>query len=270
MRASHMAHSYDFFKPNLSSPYPVVDGKGSAMCYLRSLDLCYRRLCDKRKALLNADTSLDSFDFVVCHAPYNKLVQKSFGRLLYNDYLRAGTDNARFATVNPALRNLPSEESLESAEVEKTFVALSKADYARMVAPGTMVPVQVGNVYTCSMFAGLLSLIVSQGGALAGKRLLAFAYGSGLASSIYTFRVADDAATALDKMKQNADIESRLAARRAIAPDAFNEMMQKREALHHSDGGFEPADSIATLFPGTFYLLKKDDSGRRTYAQTSL
>jgi hydroxymethylglutaryl-CoA synthase len=48
-RASHMTHSYDFFKPHLSSPYPVVDGRGSAICYLRSLDTCYQRMCDKRK-----------------------------------------------------------------------------------------------------------------------------------------------------------------------------------------------------------------------------
>lgn len=47
-----MAHSYDFFKPHLSSPYPVVDGKGSAMCYLRSLDTCYQRLAEKRQRLV--------------------------------------------------------------------------------------------------------------------------------------------------------------------------------------------------------------------------
>jgi hypothetical protein len=52
LRASHMAHSYDFFKPHLSSPYPVVDGKGSAMCYLRSLDTCYQRLAEKRQRLV--------------------------------------------------------------------------------------------------------------------------------------------------------------------------------------------------------------------------
>lgn len=51
-RASHMAHSYDFFKPHLSSPYPVVDGKGSAICYLRSLDTCYQRLRAKRQQVV--------------------------------------------------------------------------------------------------------------------------------------------------------------------------------------------------------------------------
>lgn len=133
MRASHMAHSYDFFKPHLSSPYPVVDGKGSAMCYLRSLDLCYARLCEKRKTLLGADTTVESFDYVVCHAPYNKLVQKSFGRLLYNDYARAPAGDARFASVPETLREVSREASYEHVELEKTFVGLSKSAYARMV-----------------------------------------------------------------------------------------------------------------------------------------
>ena len=122
------------------------------------------------------------------------------------------------------------------------------------------------------MFAGLLSLVVTHGGALRGKSVLAFAYGSGLASSIYTFRVNDDdaAVAALERIKACARVEERLAARTACEPAAFDAMMQKREHLHHSDAGFEPTDSIDTLYPGTFYLVRKDDSGRRTYAQTPL
>lgn len=36
-----MEHAYDFYKPNLSSEYPVVDGQLSIQCYLRALDRCY-------------------------------------------------------------------------------------------------------------------------------------------------------------------------------------------------------------------------------------
>ena len=65
-----------------------------------------------------------------------------------------------------------------------------------------------------------------------------------------------------------ASIEAAAAAMRvATAPADFDVMMQKREQLHHSDAGFEPTDPIATLVPGSFYLVKKDDSGRRAYAQ---
>ena len=37
-----MEHVYDFYKPDLSSEYPVVDGKLSIQCYLGALDKCYR------------------------------------------------------------------------------------------------------------------------------------------------------------------------------------------------------------------------------------
>ena len=37
-----MKHAYDFYKPNLTSEYPVVDGKLSVECYLSALDQCYK------------------------------------------------------------------------------------------------------------------------------------------------------------------------------------------------------------------------------------
>ena len=36
-----MQHAYDFYKPDLMSEYPVVDGKLSIECYLGALDRCY-------------------------------------------------------------------------------------------------------------------------------------------------------------------------------------------------------------------------------------
>lgn len=36
-----MEHAYDFYKPDLASEYPVVDGQLSIQCYLRALDRCY-------------------------------------------------------------------------------------------------------------------------------------------------------------------------------------------------------------------------------------
>jgi hydroxymethylglutaryl-CoA synthase len=142
VRASHFEHAWDFFKPNLSSPYPglpfgcllmvwflyarlcsVVDGHYSNVCYLRSLDQCFAKYCAKYKAtvtprneewpfMLNfrfmfeqhgKDFDLKQAAHVLFHAPYNKLVQKSYGRLVsfvcssydfyiilqvYNDFLR--------------------------------------------------------------------------------------------------------------------------------------------------------------------------------------
>lgn len=42
-----MEHVYDFYKPDLQSEYPVVDGKLSIQCYLGALDKCYQRYRNK-------------------------------------------------------------------------------------------------------------------------------------------------------------------------------------------------------------------------------
>eukprot|EP00486_Rosalina_sp_Unknown_P000451 CAMPEP_0201564922 /NCGR_PEP_ID=MMETSP0190_2-20130828/3656_1 /ASSEMBLY_ACC=CAM_ASM_000263 /TAXON_ID=37353 /ORGANISM="Rosalina sp." /LENGTH=268 /DNA_ID=CAMNT_0047981769 /DNA_START=81 /DNA_END=884 /DNA_ORIENTATION=- len=41
LRASYKAHEYDFYKPNLNSPFPVVNGHVSNECYMRALDACF-------------------------------------------------------------------------------------------------------------------------------------------------------------------------------------------------------------------------------------
>jgi len=47
-----MAHAYDFYKPNLMSEYPTVDGKLSVECYLSALDSCYKLFCSKSEKCL--------------------------------------------------------------------------------------------------------------------------------------------------------------------------------------------------------------------------
>jgi hydroxymethylglutaryl-CoA synthase len=39
LRASRFAHNYDFYKPDLTSPYPIVDGQLSVKCYLQVLTI---------------------------------------------------------------------------------------------------------------------------------------------------------------------------------------------------------------------------------------
>lgn len=39
-RITYIEHAYDFYKPDVSSEYPTVDGKLSIDCYLRAIDNC--------------------------------------------------------------------------------------------------------------------------------------------------------------------------------------------------------------------------------------
>lgn len=43
LRSTHMEHAWDFYKPDLHSEYPEVDGPLSNVCYLKAVDVCYNR-----------------------------------------------------------------------------------------------------------------------------------------------------------------------------------------------------------------------------------
>jgi hydroxymethylglutaryl-CoA synthase len=88
-RATHASNVWDFFKPKLDSEYPEVNGTLSQKCYLQALDDCYSRFTSKYENFYCEDLSCSSVDHFLFHSPYNKLVQKSVGRLLYLD-IRAG------------------------------------------------------------------------------------------------------------------------------------------------------------------------------------
>lgn len=93
LKATHMAHTYDFYKPDMSSEYPTVDGKSTIICYTKALDKCYSAFCLKFDKLTTKNgakkgVNLKAFDGLLFHAPYCKLVQKSVSRLAFNDFLK--------------------------------------------------------------------------------------------------------------------------------------------------------------------------------------
>ena len=86
LRATHVQHVYDFYKPEMSSEYPTVDGKLSIQCYLSALDKCYQLYRQKAASQKHAkNVSLSDFDAVLFHSPFCKLVQKSFARYLISN-----------------------------------------------------------------------------------------------------------------------------------------------------------------------------------------
>lgn len=230
LRGSYMSHVYDFYKPDLTSEYPYVDGHYSLTCYTRALDAAYGAY-NKREAVLakNAGnghangngaaaesnkTPLDRFDYMAFHSPTCKIVQKSYARLLYNDYL-ADPENVAFAEVPAELRDMPYDNSLTDKVVEKTFMTLTKKRFAERVQPGIQVSTNVGNMYCASVYGGLASVISHIDSAtLQGKRIGLFSYGSGLASSFLSMRVNGST----EAIAKNLDIQNRLASRRVLTP----------------------------------------------------
>ncbi|CAG2179664.1 unnamed protein product, partial [Oppiella nova] len=114
VRSTHMTHVYDFYKPDMSSEYPTVDGHLSIRCYKGALDKCYQLYMNKTNKHGN-NISLDSFDGVLFHAPYCKLVQKSMARLYLLNYLQ-------MAKIN--MKSFKCEKELDiykNAKLEDTY-----------------------------------------------------------------------------------------------------------------------------------------------------
>ncbi|KAM0913294.1 hypothetical protein ACQ4PT_012242 [Festuca glaucescens] len=256
-RASHMAHVYDFYKPDLASEYPVVDGKLSQTCYLMALDSCYKQYCAKYKKLVGEQFSISDADYCVFHSPYNKLVQKSFARLYFNDFMRnrSSVDNAAKEKLQPFV-NLTSEESYQSRDLEKGSQQLAKHLYDIKVQPSTLLPKQIGNMYTASLYAALAS---------SGQRILMFSYGSGLTSTMFSFRLNEGKHSfSLAKIASVLDVTAKLESRHETSPEKFIETLKLMEHRYGAKD-FETNKDTSLLPPGTFYLTKVDSMYRRFY-----
>ena len=231
-RGTYMQHAYDFYKPDLTSEYPVVDGHFSVSCYTEAVDACYKAYNEREAALQTSGiangvhetpedaTALDRFDHVLFHSPTCKLVAKSYARLLYNDY-RVNPEKAAFDSVPKELQDLSYEKSLTDKTVEKTFMALSKKKFQTRVQPGVQVPTMCGNMYCASVYGSLVALLSNVSSEdFKGRRVGIFSYGSGLASSFFSMKVVGD----IGPMVKQLNLHERLDARRTVPPETYDEV----------------------------------------------
>ena len=260
-RGSYMKHAYDFYKPDLTSEYPVVDGQFSIRCYTEAVDKCYKAYNERESALQDKGLSngvheskesnalpLDRFDYALFHAPTCKLVAKSYARLLYNDFL-AHPENPEFESVPQEIKDLSYEASVGDRNVEKTFMGLTKKKFQSRVQPSIQVPTMCGNMYTASVYGGLCSLLSQvPSNTLRGKRIAIFSYGSGLASSLFSMKVVGDTSDLVSKL----DLQTRLDTRRVVAPEVYDEVCS-----YPADGYYHMTDYLVDVqFEGARSFIK--------------
>lgn len=283
LRGSYITHAYDFYKPDLTSEYPYVDGQFSLRCYTEAVDACYKAYNAREQTLkervngavtnghhvVNGNgvheeeiekAPLDRFDYMAFHAPTCKLVSKSYARLLYNDFLEDPT-HPQFKEIAPELRDLDYQASLTDKNVERAFMGLTKKRFVERVQPAIQVATMCGNMYCGSVYGGLVGLISNVAPkALRGKKVGVFSYGSGLASSMFSLKVVGDTTEMAEKL----DLQERLNTRRVVAPEVYDEMCLLREKAHLKKD-FKPVGNVEDLLPGTYYLTEVDDMFRRKY-----
>ncbi|XP_048327044.2 hydroxymethylglutaryl-CoA synthase isoform X2 [Ziziphus jujuba] len=270
LRGSHMSHVYDFYKPDLASEYPVVDGKLSQTCYLMALDSCYKRFCEKFEKLEGSSFSISDADYFVFHSPYNKLVQKSFARLYFDDFLRNSSfvDEVAREKLAPYL-SLSGDESYQSRDLEKATQQVAKQLYDAKVQPSTLIPKQVGNMYTASLYAAFSSLLHNKNSSLAGKRVVMFSYGSGLTATMFSFQLREGQYPfSLSNIATVMDVSGKLKSRHEFTPENF---IQTLKLMEHRYGAkdFVTSKDSSLLSPGTYYLTQVDSLYRRFYAKKS-
>lgn len=276
LRASYMKHAYDFYKPDLTSEYPTVDGKLSIECYLNALDNCYQLYCKKagkQSVKDKAVVDLNHFDFLLFHTPFCKLVQKSVARLVLNDFLK--TPHDKLSHLYPGLdkfKNVKLCDCYFDKDVEKAFVTCSKGLFEKKTQPSLLLANQNGNMYTPSLYGGLVSLLVNHSiEQLAGSKVGLFSYGSGLAATMYSITVSKDCNdnSPLYKLKSNlAHVKKQLEQRKKVSPEKFTAILALRQKNCHK-APYEPVGDVSDLFSGTYYLTKIDEMHRRYYSRFS-
>lgn len=268
LRSTFMKDVYDFYKPDLSSEYPVVDGKLSIQCYFNALDECYR-LYRTRHSNLNKTAekiTLDSFDAVVFHTPFCKLVQKSFARMGFNDFREmSAEEQVKTYPGLAAFANVKVEETYSNRDLEQATLKEFNAAYDAKTKRSLILASNVGNTYTASVYFSLVShLVHADTDSLAGNKIAVFSYGSGLAASMYTITVTRDAAKLKALKDKISYVMPLLESREKVSPEDFTKLMEIREKNNHA-APYAPCGSTEALFPGTFYLNKIDEKHRRSY-----
>uniref|UniRef100_A0A2K6L1S8 Hydroxymethylglutaryl-CoA synthase n=2 Tax=Rhinopithecus TaxID=542827 RepID=A0A2K6L1S8_RHIBE len=276
LRGTHMENVYDFYKPNLASEYPLVDGKLSIQCYLRALDRCYTSYRKKiqnqwKQAGSDRPFTLDDLQYMIFHTPFCKMVQKSLARLMFNDFLSASSDTQTSLYKGlEAFRGLKLEDTYTNKDLDKALLKASQDIFDKKTKASLYLSTHNGNMYTSSLYGCLASLLSHHSAQeLAGSRIGAFSYGSGLAASFFSFRVSQDASpgSPLDKLvSSTSDLPKRLDSRKCMSPEEFTEIMNQREQFYHKVN-FSPPGDINSLFPGTWYLERVDELHRRKYAR---
>lgn len=263
LRATVMGDTYDFYKPRVAVEYPVVRGQQTVDTFVRGMDECYDKFVARaRKYDGGKFVVREGADFCVFHAPFNKMVQKSFARLVYNDFLRSERGEDSFYDGVEKYRDIPRETSHQNREAQRAFVRLAKDMHEEKCAPAEWLAKEVGNCYTASLYSSLAALVCEKDNELLGKRILLYSFGSGYAASMYSLRVTGP----VDKVFVGQCLRERMENRIIESPITFVKTLKEREG-NYGRFGYRPKANIENLYPGTWYLTEVGEEGERMYDQ---
>lgn len=95
----------------------------------------------------------------------------------------------------------------------------------------------LGNIYTGSLYNGLISLLCDESIDMSGQKVLLFSYGSGCMASLFSVYVKPGYKQA--NVSTKAAYKERLNTRLKVSPEEYTEQMARREK-EFGQRGFEP------------------------------
>jgi len=213
---------------------------------------------------LDTKSVLDHFDAIIFHSPYSKLVRKAFTWLtLYDVQIDPecyDSNLLKYVNTNINVDLLSKHNVIE--DTEKLF--------SKQTARTLSLSKSIGNMYTASIFAGLISYLLSKPNfEVKEKRIALFSFGSGMCSSFYSMTVysGEKLDILIDYLLQHVPVI--LEKRIRTSASEFEKIVEKRE-LFCNKAPFEPSTNIEELFPNSWYLTHIDNTFKRYYKQNNL
>jgi hydroxymethylglutaryl-CoA synthase len=294
LQATYMTNSYDFYKP--CGLYPTVDGPLSVNSYLEALDQVYLRYIEKFEQRTGLPFSMKDADFALFHAPYNKLVQTAFARILYLDQTReinasrteekaegkqftfgkktrgdtiaASAASASLVSLGKGPHPFPPAEM--PVELRKALIHQALSLYNQKVRPSTSTARLCGNMYTASVWSGIAQLIETTGSNLVDRRIVIYSYGSGVAASMMSVvgrKIKGQ--FSLERLQATSDLAMRLERRVQKSPSEFEKAMNLLESRLHQCSYEPEMPALVELDDGTYYLDEIDSNFQRRYSRKS-
>jgi hydroxymethylglutaryl-CoA synthase len=185
----------DFFRPP-GEITAVVNGKHSNLCYLEAMEMAFasfrrRMLEDGVLGLGIGECLTDHISFLLFHIPFPRMVEYASAAILRREW----TDLPRWMEIEEEIGPEPDPLDFDDEEAylaaaskyEKSFTRTEMFQRAfQAKANGTtLISREVGNIYTGSLYLGLLSLMEKRR-LKSGDRLCFGSYGSGCSAMVFS------------------------------------------------------------------------------------
>jgi hydroxymethylglutaryl-CoA synthase len=170
---------FDFWRPT-GHRVPIVDGKFSIECYLMALEGAVSEF--RSNLELKPGELVDYLDYIIYHLPFTNMAKKA---------------HRRFIEIECKGRDLETQEEIY------------KQTFSNKVAPGLMGVREVGNIYTGSVYMGLVSLLENERERVEGKRIGIFSYGSGCGAEFLLYNMKSKIRTIIDSLHFKEQLDTR-------------------------------------------------------------